>query len=125
MQLRGWVAIVGVMMAACTSPTTAGPRFDLNDAWVGTYRGPSRVIQVRLEIATADGRTLVGTATLDSAEHVVAGRYEPPTVWFELASDTQGFDFVGEMLTSGLINGSGLLTSGESTEAGRLTLVRR
>lgn len=114
-----------LVAAGCSSPTTGGPRFDLNDAWVGTFRGATRVVEVRLALVTGNGSTIGGSATLDSMEYEVVGRYEPPTVWFELTSPAQEFDFVGEMVTSGLINGSGLLASEEAVEVGRLTLARR
>ena len=120
-----WATALAVALVGCSSPTEVRPRFDLSDGWEGDFRGSTRVFEMRLDLVAADGVALGGSATVGEAVYVAEGRYEPPTVWVKLTSAAETFEFVGEMLTAGLINGTVLASNGETTEVGRLTLVRR
>jgi hypothetical protein len=122
---RRWAVSLALALLGCSSPTEIRPRFDLTDGWEGTFRGFTRSFEVRLDLVTNDGVLIGGTATIGEVQFSAEGRYEPPTVWVKLVSPAETLEFVGEMLTSSLINGSVLSTVGEITEAGRLTLVRR
>ena len=120
-----WVAALAVALVGCGSPTEVRSRFDLSDGWEGTFRGSTREFEMRLDLVTGDGVALGGSASVGEAQYEADGRYEPPTVWVKLTSPAETLEFVGEMLTSSLINGSVLASRGDTTEVGRLTLVRR
>jgi hypothetical protein len=120
-----WAAVLAVALVGCSSPTEVRLRFDLSDGWEGTFRGSTRTFEMRLDLVAGDGVALGGSATVGEARYDADGRYEPPTVWVKLTSPTETLEFVGEMLTSNLINGSVLASGGDMAEVGRLTLVRR
>ena len=122
---RVWVVALAAVWVGRSSPTEVSPRFELGDGWEGTFRTHTRAVAVRLDLVTTGGAALGGTAQLDGADFEVVGRYEPPTVWVKIFAPGTTVEFVGEMLTSGLINGSVVSTQEELLEVGRLTLVRR
>lgn len=122
---RAWVVALAAAVVGCSSPTEVSPRFDLGDGWEGTFRTHTRSVVVRLDLVTNDGVAIGGAARLDEVDFEVEGRYEPPTVWIKLFDQGTTVEFVGEMLTSSLINGSVISTQADVLEVGRLTLVRR
>lgn len=114
-----------MVLAACGEPAGPEPRFEMVDAWSGSFRGARRSFDVLIVVEAENEGRLTGFATGWAGRYELTGRYTPPTVYFRMTTESDTLTFLGEMEVAPLVSGTLVMDAAHEFDQAPLLLARR